>query len=182
MANKVTIGLIQAKNDVHGDEPVHVHKEKAIEKHVRLVREAAAKGAQIICLQEIFYGPYFCAEQNTKWYEAAEEVPDGPTVQQFQSLAKELGTVLILPVYERVGIGTYYNTAAVIDADGRYLGKYRKQHIPTWESATTAAVFGRNTISNREILAIPSLRRPLQKWASTSAMIVIFRKGPGCLG
>lgn len=130
MANIVKIGLIQAKNDVHGDEPVHVHKEKAIEKHVALVRDAAAKGAQIICLQEIFYGPYFCAEQNTKWYEAAEEVPGGPTVQQFSTLARELGTVLILPVYERVGIGTYYNTAAVIDADGTYLGKYRKQHIP----------------------------------------------------
>jgi beta-ureidopropionase len=130
VVNKVKIGLIQAKNDVHGDEPVHVHKEKAIEKHIALVREAAANGAQIICLQEIFYGPYFCTEQNTKWYEAAEEVPDGPTVQQFRSLARELGTVIILPVYERVGIGTYYNTAAVIDADGSYLGKYRKQHIP----------------------------------------------------
>lgn len=130
MPNKVKIGLIQAKNDVHGDEPVHVHKEKAIEKHVQMVREAAEKGAQIICLQEIFYGPYFCAEQNTKWYEAAEEVPNGPTTQLFQELARELGTVIILPVYERVGIGTYYNTAAVIDADGSFLGKYRKQHIP----------------------------------------------------
>jgi len=130
MGSKVSIGLIQAKNDVNGDEPVHPHKEKAIEKHVRMVREAAAKGAQIICLQEIFYGPYFCSEQNTKWYESAEEVPNGPTVQLFSALARELGTVLILPVYERVGIGTYYNTAAVIDADGTYLGKYRKQHIP----------------------------------------------------
>ncbi|MED4780906.1 nitrilase-related carbon-nitrogen hydrolase [Brevibacillus choshinensis] len=130
MVNKVSIGLIQAKNDVNGDEPVHLHKEKAIEKHVNMVREAAARGAQIICLQEIFYGPYFCSEQNSKWYEAAEEVPNGPTVQLFSSLARELGTVIILPVYERVGIGTYYNTAAVIDADGTYLGKYRKQHIP----------------------------------------------------
>lgn len=130
MGSKVSIGLIQAKNDVNGDEPVHLHKKKAIEKHVRMVREAAAKGAQIICLQEIFYGPYFCSEQNTKWYESAEEVPNGPTVQLFSALARELGTVLILPVYERVGIGTYYNTAAVIDADGTYLGKYRKQHIP----------------------------------------------------
>ncbi|TQR36714.1 nitrilase-related carbon-nitrogen hydrolase [Brevibacillus brevis] len=130
MADIIRIGLIQAKNDVHGDEPVHLHKEKAIEKHERMVREAAAKGAQIICLQEIFYGPYFCAEQQPKWYESAEEVPNGPTVQHFSSLARELGTVLILPVYERVGIGTYYNTAAVIDADGTYLGKYRKQHIP----------------------------------------------------
>lgn len=130
MPNKVSIGLIQAINDVHGDEPVQVHKEKAIEKHLRLVREAAEKGAQIICLQEIFYGPYFCAEQNTKWYEAAEEVPNGPTTRLFQDLAKELGTVIILPVYEKAGIGIYYNTAAVIDADGTCLGKYRKNHIP----------------------------------------------------
>ncbi|WP_134683855.1 nitrilase-related carbon-nitrogen hydrolase [Brevibacillus migulae] len=130
MPNKVSIGLIQAIHEVHGDEPVQVHKEKAIEKHVRLVREAAEKGAKIICLQEIFYGPYFCAEQNTKWYESAEEVPNGPTTQLFQELAKELGTVIILPVYEKAGIGIYYNTAAVIDADGTYLGKYRKNHIP----------------------------------------------------
>ncbi|MGZ4107156.1 MAG: nitrilase-related carbon-nitrogen hydrolase [Tumebacillaceae bacterium] len=130
MPNKVKIGLIQAKNDVHGDEPVEVHKKHAVEKHIKLVREAAEKGAQIICLQEIFFGPYFCTEQNTKWYEAAEEVPNGPTTKQFQALAKELGTVIILPVYEKAGVGIYYNTAAVIDADGSYLGKYRKQHIP----------------------------------------------------
>lgn len=130
MPNKVKIGLIQASNDVHGDETVFVHKEKAIEKHLRLVREAAAKGAQIICLQEIFFGPYFCAEQKTKWYEAAEEVPNGHTIRLFQEVAKELGAVIIVPVYEKVGIGVYYNTAAVIDADGSFVGKYRKQHIP----------------------------------------------------
>lgn len=130
MPSKVKIGLIQAKHEVAGGEPVAVHKEKSIEKHIGMVREAAEKGAQIICLQEIFYGPYFCAEQSTKWYESAEEVPSGPTVTRFQALAKELGTVLIVPVYEKAGIGVYYNTAAVIDADGSYLGKYRKQHIP----------------------------------------------------
>lgn len=130
MTNKVKIGLIQASNDVDGNEPVEIHKEKAIEKHIQLVKDAAAKGAQIICLQEIFYGPYFCTEQNSKWYEAAEEVPNGPTTIRFQALAKELGTVIVLPVYEREGIATYYNTAAVIDADGSYLGKYRKHHIP----------------------------------------------------
>ncbi|WP_139488501.1 nitrilase-related carbon-nitrogen hydrolase [Brevibacillus dissolubilis] len=130
MPSKVKIGLIQAKNDVHGDQPVQVHKEQAIAKHEKLVREAAAKGAQIICLQEIFYGPYFCAEQDTKWYESAEEVPNGPTTQRFSELARELGTVIVLPIYEKVGIGTYYNTAVVIDADGSYLGRYRKQHIP----------------------------------------------------
>lgn len=128
--SKVTIGLIQASSDVHGDEPVDTHKKAAIEKHIRLVREAAGKGAQIISLQEIFFGPYFCAEQTTKWYDASEEVPNGPTTKLFQGLARELGVVIILPVYERDGIANYYNTAAVIDADGSYLGKYRKHHIP----------------------------------------------------
>jgi beta-ureidopropionase len=126
----VTIGLIQARHDVHGDEPVATHKAEALEKHLKLVREAKNKGAQIVSLQEIFYGPYFCAEQTNKWYDAAEEVPDGPTTKLFQELAKELGIVIILPVYEREGIASYYNTAAVIDADGAYLGKYRKHHIP----------------------------------------------------
>lgn len=130
MADNVKIGLIQASHDVDGSEPVAVHKEKAIEKHIKLVREAAEKGAQIVCLQEIFYGPYFCSEQNTKWYDAAEEIPDGPTTKLFQELARELGIVIVLPIYEREGIATYYNTAAVLDADGTYLGKYRKQHIP----------------------------------------------------
>jgi beta-ureidopropionase len=128
--SNVTIGLIQAKHEVHGDEPIEVHKRVAIEKHLRLVREAASKGAQIIGLQEIFYGPYFCSEQKTKWYDAAEEIPNGPTTQLFQELARELGVVIILPIYEKEGIASYYNTAAVIDADGSYLGKYRKHHIP----------------------------------------------------
>ncbi|MGC4377535.1 nitrilase-related carbon-nitrogen hydrolase [Fictibacillus sp. Mic-4] len=136
MSSCVRIGLIQASNDVDGNEPVHVHKEKAIEKHVKLVREAAEKGAQIICLQEIFYGPYFCTEQNPKWYDAAEEIPNGPTTSRFQALARELGAVIVLPIYEKEGIATYYNTAAVIDADGSYLGKYRKHHIPQVEVGT----------------------------------------------
>ncbi len=126
----VKIGLIQARHEVDGDEDVAVHKAAAIDKHIRLIREAAGRGARIIGLQEIFFGPYFCAEQVPKWYGAAEEVPAGPTVQVFAKLARELGIVLVLPVYEREGIASYYNTAAVIDADGAVLGKYRKHHIP----------------------------------------------------
>ncbi|WP_372631355.1 nitrilase-related carbon-nitrogen hydrolase [Cohnella sp.] len=128
--DNVTIGLIQARHDVDGGEPVAKHKAAAIDKHLGLVREAAGRGAQIVSLQEIFYGPYFCAEQTPKWYDAAEEVPNGPTTQVFREAAKELGIVIVLPIYEREGIATYYNTAAVIDADGAYLGKYRKHHIP----------------------------------------------------
>lgn len=128
--DNVTIGLIQARHEVHGDEPVERHKKAAVLKHLELVLEAKRKGAGIVCLQEVFFGPYFCAEQTPKWYDAAEEVPNGPTTRQFQALAKELGIVIVLPVYEREGIATYYNTAAVFDANGAYLGKYRKHHIP----------------------------------------------------
>lgn len=130
MAAKVTIGLIQTHHDVDGSRPVAEHKQAAIEKHLKMIGEAAAKGAQIVCLQEVFYGPYFCTEQNSRWYESAERVLDGPTVQKMQEVAKEHGIVLIVPVYEEEMPGVYYNTAAVIDADGSYLGKYRKHHIP----------------------------------------------------
>jgi beta-ureidopropionase len=128
--SKVTIGLIQARNDVDGAEPVEKHKAAAIEKHLRLIRDAKASGAHIVCLQEVFYGPYFCTEQTTKWYDAVEPIPDGPTTQLMCKLAKELGIVLVVPIYEEEFSGVYYNTAAVIDADGTYLGKYRKHHIP----------------------------------------------------
>jgi beta-ureidopropionase len=128
--SKVTIGLIQARNDVDGSEPVDKHKVAAIDKHVGLIREAKQRGAQIVCLQELFYGPYFCTEQTTKWYGAVEQIPDGPTTQLMCGLAKELGIVLVVPMYEEEFSGVYYNTAAVIDADGTYLGKYRKHHIP----------------------------------------------------
>lgn len=105
-------------------------KEAMIDKHVAASHEAAKQGAQVICFQELFYGPYFCQVQDPKYYEYTEEIPNGPTTQQFQSVAKELGMVMILPMYEHVQAGLYYNTAAVIDADGTYLGKFRKQHIP----------------------------------------------------
>jgi beta-ureidopropionase len=111
-------------------------KESMIVKHEGFVRDAAAQGAQVICFQELFYGPYFGIIQDPKYYEYAESVP-GPTVERFQALAKEHHIVIILPVYEEEQPGVLYNTAAVIDSDGRYLGKYRKHHIPNlpqfWE-------------------------------------------------
>ncbi|MGN7453664.1 nitrilase-related carbon-nitrogen hydrolase [Paenibacillus pasadenensis] len=126
----VSIGLIQASHDLDGGEDVAAHKRHGLEKQERLIREAASRGAKVIGLQELFAGPYFCAEQSSRWYEFAEEVPDGPTVSAMRELARELEVVLIVPVYEREGVASYYNTAAVIDADGAYLGKYRKHHIP----------------------------------------------------
>src|SRR5438876_9096998 len=101
-----------------------------IAKHEHLIAAAAKKKIRILGLQELFYGPYFCAEQETRWYELTERVPKGPTISLMQKLAKKYQMALIVPVYEVEMTGVYYNTAAVIDADGRYLGKYRKHHIP----------------------------------------------------
>jgi beta-ureidopropionase len=104
-------------------------KESMIKAHEDYARQAAAAGARVICFQELFYGPYFCQLQDTEYYEYAESVP-GPTTERFAALAEELGMVMVLPVYEQEQPGVLYNTAAVIDADGKYLGKYRKNHIP----------------------------------------------------
>jgi beta-ureidopropionase len=105
-------------------------KDSMIKKHEDYARQAAEQGAQVMCFQEIFYGPYFCQVQENEHFEYAEPVPDGPTVKAMQALAKETGMVLVVPMFEKEQDGFYYNTAAVIEADGTYLGKYRKTHIP----------------------------------------------------
>jgi beta-ureidopropionase len=130
MPRIVRCGLIQAKNVLGPEAGLEKVKKAMLDKHVKLIAEAAKKGAKITCLQEIFYGPYFCAEQETKWYHFTEPVPDGPTVKLMQKLAKKHKMVIVVPIYEVEQSGFYYNTAAVIDADGKYLGKYRKNHIP----------------------------------------------------
>ena len=130
MARVTRAALIQASNDESPDSSIDKIKSVMIDKHVALIKEAADKGAQVTCLQEIFYGPYFCAEQDTRWYESAEQVPDGPTIKLMQDLAKQHKMILVVPVYEVDMTGVYYNTAAVIDENGEYLGKYRKHHIP----------------------------------------------------
>ena len=104
-------------------------KESMIKAHEDYARDAAAQGARVICFQELVYGPYFCQVQDAAYYEYAESIP-GPTTERFQALAAELGMVMILPMYEQEQPGVLYNTAAVVDADGTYLGKYRKHHIP----------------------------------------------------
>jgi len=105
-------------------------KESMIEKHIEYARKAADQGAQVMCFQELFYGPYFCQVQDPSFYDYTELIPDGPTTERFQKLAQELKMVFVVPMYEQDGPGVYYNTASVIDADGSYLGKYRKTHIP----------------------------------------------------
>jgi beta-ureidopropionase len=107
----------------------NMSKQEAIEKHIDLIGKAAADGAQVTCLQEIFHGPYFPAEQDVKWYAEAEP-EDGPTVTRMREVAREHGMVLVVPFYEEAQTGVYYNTAVVIESDGSILGKYRKTHIP----------------------------------------------------
>ncbi len=105
-------------------------KEENVEHQISMINQAAAQGAQITCLQELCTGPYFCQVQDPKFYAFAEPVPDGPTIRRMQDIAQQHNMVLIVPVFEEEHPGVYYNTAAVIDADGSYLGKYRKTHIP----------------------------------------------------
>src|SRR5512134_711471 len=130
MARKVLSGLIQASNPVN-DETKSVAEVQAamLEKHMPMIHDAGKKGVQILCLQEIFNGPYFCPGQDKRWYDAAEAVP-GPTIEKLQPLCKQYKMAMVVPLYEREMAGVYYNTAGVIDADGSYLGKYRKNHIP----------------------------------------------------
>ena len=130
MARTAKCGLIQAKHDGPTDGPIEEIKKRNIEKHVTMIGDAAKQGVQILCMQEVFTTPYFCAEQQVRWYEAVEKIPDGPTTKLMQELAKQHNMVIIVPIYEEEITGIYYNTAAVIDADGKYLGKYRKNHIP----------------------------------------------------
>ncbi|MDO8500890.1 MAG: nitrilase-related carbon-nitrogen hydrolase [Gemmatimonadaceae bacterium] len=130
MPRVVKCGLIQATHACSTSEPLETIREANIAKHVPIIEQAAKEGVQIICMQEIFTGPYFCAEQTTKWYDTTEKIPDGPTTKLMQELAKNHNMVIVVPIYEQDGPGIYYNTAAVIDADGTYLGKYRKNHIP----------------------------------------------------
>lgn len=133
MPRVVRASLIQATLCEPSTSPTSKIKKAMIDKHVALTAEAASKGAQVVCYQELFYGPYFCAEQKAKWYELVEKVPDGPTTQLFCEIAKKYGMVIVLPIYEEDLTGVYYNTAGVIDADGTFLGKFRKIHIPHCE-------------------------------------------------
>ena len=130
MSRIVKCGLVQTSNACSVDEPIEKIKQANIEKNVGFIDDAAKLGVQALCMQEVFTTPYFCAEQEPRWYEAVEKIPDGPTVKLMQEVAKKHGMVLIVPIYEEEITGVYYNTAAVIDADGKYLGKYRKNHIP----------------------------------------------------
>ena len=130
MSRIVKCGLIQAHNVAPADAPIPEIRQANLDHQMKMVEDAARQGVQMLCFQEIFTTPYFCAEQTTRWYDAVERIPDGPTVKLMQDVAKQHGMVLIVPIDEEEQTGIYYNSAAVIDADGKYLGKYRKTHIP----------------------------------------------------
>ena len=130
MARLVKGGLIQTGSSHDGDAPLDVIKKAMIEKHLKFTEDAAKKGVQVLCFQEIFYGPYFCAEQKTRWYDTAEKIPDGPTTQLMCETAKRLGMVLVVPIYEVDLPGVYYNTAAVIDAVPGQISKTSHPALP----------------------------------------------------
>ncbi len=130
MSRNVKCGLIQCANALDTNEPVDKITAAMLEKHLPFIENAGKQGVKILCMQEIFNGPYFCPSQDTKWYDIAEPIPDGPTTKLMQELAKKYSMVIVVPLYEKAMTGVYYNTAAVIDADGKYLGRYRKKHIP----------------------------------------------------
>jgi len=119
--SKVQIGLVQMSCEAD--------KQANLDKAIREVRVAAQKGAQIVCLQELFTSLYFCDVENYDNFKLAEAIP-GPSTSALQDVAKELGVVIIASLFEKRAEGLYHNTTAVIDADGSYLGKYRKMHIP----------------------------------------------------
>ncbi len=123
-------GLIQVGLKGSTDQSPEELRKAMVEAHIPFIEEAGKKGVQVLSLQEVFNQPYFCPSQDKKWYAAAEKVPDGPTVSLLREYAKKYQMVIVAPVYEETVTGVYYNTAAVIDADGSFLGKYHKTHIP----------------------------------------------------
>ena len=127
---KLKCGLIQMALKGDGTMEPDDIRDRMIEAHIPYIEEAGKQGVQVLCFQEVFTQPYFCPSQDRKWYAAAEAIPDGPTTRLMQEYAKKFSMVIVVPIYEETMAGVYYNTAAVIDADGTFLGKYRKNHIP----------------------------------------------------
>jgi N-carbamoylputrescine amidase len=127
-------GLIQMGLKCPTDADVEDIRRVMIESHLPLIERAGKEHVQVLCFQELFTQPYFCPSQDRRWYAAAELIPDGPTTRLMQELAALYKMVIVAPIFERDPIdGLYYNTAAVIDADGSYLGRYRKTHLPQVE-------------------------------------------------
>ena len=131
---KVRVGLVQAtwEGDVTDESAIEENIEKMIRKHEGFATIAKQQEVQILCFQELFYGPYFCAEQDRKWYKYAEPIP-GPLTERMQKLAKDNNLILIAPMYEEESVGVYYNTAIIIDSDGTLHGNETSTHTPFGE-------------------------------------------------
>jgi len=127
---KIRGGLIQMRLKAPTDKSPETISKAMLKAHLPLIEKAGKAGVQVLCFQEVFTQPYFCPSQDKKWYAAAEAIPGGPTDKLIQGLARKHKMVIVVPIYEEAMPGAYYNTAAVIDADGAYLGKCRKTHIP----------------------------------------------------
>jgi N-carbamoylputrescine amidase len=118
----VRLGLVQTHASADPQEN--------LSRQLALLEQAADRGAQILCTQELFRSPYFCQEEDHANFELAEEIPGGPSTQAFMELAKRRGVVVVGSLFEKRAAGLYHNTAVIIDADGAFLGRYRKMHIP----------------------------------------------------
>ena len=120
-SKKTVLGLVQMHCEADPD--------ANLKRACALVRDAAAKGANVICLPEMFRSQYFCQVEDHKYFQLAEEIP-GPSTEALGAIAKELGVVIVAPLFEKRAPGLYHNTAAILDADGSLMGLYRKMHIP----------------------------------------------------
>ena len=170
MPRKVTVGLIQTHNPVSDPKATLTKVQKAaMDLHLKLIHEAGKKGVQILGLQEIFNGPYFCPSQDAKWYDAAESVP-GPTTEAIAKVAKKYRMAVVVPVYEREDAGVYYNTAAVYDSDGTSSASTGRT------TSRTRRASGRSTSSSRATSDTPCSRRCTASSVCTSATTATFPK------
>ncbi|MER8543195.1 N-carbamoylputrescine amidase [Mesorhizobium sp. M1334] len=126
----IKCGLVQLSLKAPTDAKISTIRDRLLDDHEAFVERAGAQGVQVICFQELFNQFYFGCGHDEKWFSAAEKVPDGVTITRCRDWAKRYGMVIVAPMYEEEAPGVYYNTAVFIDADGSYLGKYRKMHIP----------------------------------------------------
>lgn len=161
MPRTVRCALIQASNTVSTDRSLDQIRKAMIDKHLKLIEQAARKKGTASLPAGIVLRAIFLCEQNARWYEITEGVPDGPTTRLMQKVAAKHRMAIVVPVYEEHMPGVYFNTAAVIDADGRYLGKYRKHHIPHCQTICRSflPIIVRSALRSKKNWAVRILRK-----------------------
>ncbi len=157
----------------------HVDREVNVRNAIRLVRDAAVRGAKIVCLSELFSTIYFCVEPRQEYFDWAEPIP-GPTIDRMAEVARETGTVLIAPIFERASDGRFYNAAPVIDPDGHVIGKYRKSSIPFMDRAAPSRAATRSPTSSPATSASRRFPPPSAASAFSSAMTATSPKPLAC--